>query len=96
MLRFELVWVVWFRLEIEGWTDNHKMNDCLDQRWLVLGRDIVLEKAASGACGYFVKNAAILRTFCVKNPTFFTEDGGSNVADWKPNKLTTHRHTGLI
>ena len=37
-----------------------------------------LEKAASGAsgaCGHFVKNPAILRTFEVKNTAILTEDG---------------------
>ena len=37
-----------------------------------------LEKAASGAsgaCGHFVGNYAILRTFLVKYPIHFTEDG---------------------
>ena len=37
-----------------------------------------LEKAASGAsgaCGHFVGNYAILRTFSVKYPIHFTEDG---------------------
>ena len=41
-----------------------------------------LEKAASGAsgaCGHFVENHAILRTFRVKNPTFLTQDGGRSV-----------------
>ena len=43
-----------------------------------------LEKAAisaSGACGYFVGNHAILRTFCIKNPALLTEDGGRRVED---------------
>jgi len=38
-----------------------------------------LEKAASGAsgaCGHFVENPAILRTFLIKHPSFFTENGG--------------------
>ena len=35
-----------------------------------------LEKAASGACGHFVVNHAILRTSRVKPPVFFTEDRG--------------------
>ena len=37
-----------------------------------------LEKAASGssgACGHFVGNHAILRTFWVRYPVLFTEDG---------------------
>ena len=45
-----------------------------------------LEKAASGAsgaCGHFVKNHAILRTFWVENPTFLTEFGGRSVKDGK-------------
>ena len=38
-----------------------------------------LEKAASGAsgaCGHFVVNPAILRKFWIKTPAFLTEDGG--------------------
>ena len=38
-----------------------------------------LEKVASGvsgACGHFVKNHAILRTFLVSYPVLLTEDGG--------------------
>ena len=43
-----------------------------------------LEKVASGAsgaCGYFVGNHAILRTFWVKYPVLLTEDGGRRVED---------------
>ena len=43
-----------------------------------------LEKAASGAsgaCGHFVGNPAILRTFSVKYPALLTEDGGRRVED---------------
>ena len=43
-----------------------------------------LEKAASGAsgaCGHFVGNHAILRTFWVKNPVLLTEDEGRRVKD---------------
>ena len=43
-----------------------------------------LEKVASGAsgdCGYFVGNNAILRTFSAKYPVFFTEDGKRRVED---------------
>ena len=43
-----------------------------------------LEKAASGAsgaCGHFVGNHAILRTFWVKNPVLLTEDGGRRAED---------------
>ena len=45
-----------------------------------------LEKAASGAsgaCGHFVENPAILRTSLVKNSAFTTEDGGRGVEDGK-------------
>ena len=45
-----------------------------------------LEKAASGssgACGHFVENHAILRTFGVNNLAFFTEGGGRSVEDGK-------------
>ena len=45
-----------------------------------------LEKAASGAsgaCGHFVVNPAILRTFRVRNPTFLTEDGGRRMEGGK-------------
>ena len=45
-----------------------------------------LEKAASGAsgaCGHFVKNPAILRRFLFKNPAVLTEDGGRRVGDGK-------------
>ena len=35
-----------------------------------------LEKAASGACGHFVRNHAIFRTFLVQYPVVFTEEGG--------------------
>ena len=41
-----------------------------------------LEKAASGAssaCGHFVRNHAILRTFWVKYPVLLSEDGGKRV-----------------
>ena len=38
-----------------------------------------LEKAASGACGHFVWNHAILRTFWVKCSFFLGEDGGTRV-----------------
>ena len=43
-----------------------------------------LEKAgsgASGACGHFIGNHAILRTFLAKNPVLFTEDGRRRVGD---------------
>ena len=43
-----------------------------------------LEKAssgASGACGQFVRNHAILRTFWVTYPVLLTEDGGRRVED---------------
>ena len=43
-----------------------------------------LEKAAngaSGACGHFVGNPAILRTCLVKNPILFTECGGNRVGE---------------
>ena len=43
-----------------------------------------LGKAASGessACGHFVGNHAILRTFLVKYPVLLTEDGGRRVGD---------------
>ena len=43
-----------------------------------------LEKAASsasGACGHFVGNPAILRTFLVKYPVLFSEDGGRRIDD---------------
>ena len=43
-----------------------------------------LEKAASGAsgaCGHFVENPIILRTFRVGNPVFLTEDGGRRLED---------------
>ena len=43
-----------------------------------------LEKAASGAsgvCGHFVGNRAILRTFGAKYPVLFTEDGKTRVED---------------
>ena len=43
-----------------------------------------LEKAASGssgACGHFVGNHAILRTFWVKTHVLLTEDGGRRVED---------------
>ena len=45
-----------------------------------------LEKAASGAsgaCGHFVENHAILRTFWFEIPAFLTEDGGRSVKDGK-------------
>ena len=42
-----------------------------------------LEKAASGACGHFVENHAILRTFGVKYPVLLTEDGGRRFQDGK-------------
>ena len=48
-----------------------------------------LEKAASGAsgaCGHFVENPAILRTFWVKHPAFFTEDGGRRGKDKELSK----------
>ena len=48
--------------------------------------DSDLEKAASsasGACGHFVLNTAILRTSRVKNPAFLTEDKGRRVEDGK-------------
>ena len=38
-----------------------------------------LEKAASGACGHFVGNQAILRTFWVKYCVVLSEDGGRRV-----------------
>ena len=43
-----------------------------------------LEKAASGAsgaCGLFVWNHAILRTFWVKYPVLLIEDGGRRIDD---------------
>ena len=43
-----------------------------------------LEKAASyasGTCGHFVGNHAILRTFCSKYPVGFIEDGKRRVED---------------
>ena len=40
-----------------------------------------LEKAASGACGHFVRNTAILRTFLVKYPVLRIEED-----DWKMEK----------
>ena len=40
-----------------------------------------LEKAASGACGHFVGNHAILRTFWVKYPVVFVDDGGRRVKE---------------
>ena len=45
-----------------------------------------LEKAASGAsgaCGHFVENHAILRTLRVKSRAFSTQDGGRRVEDGK-------------
>ena len=42
-----------------------------------------LEKAASGTCGHFVENPAILRTFWVKIPAFLIEDGARSVDDGK-------------
>ena len=36
---------------------------------------------ASGACGHFVVNHAILRTFLAKYPVLFTEDGIRRVED---------------
>ena len=44
--------------------------------------DTDLEKAASGAsgaCGHFDRNHAILRTFWVKCPVLLSEDGGKRV-----------------
>ena len=44
----------------------------------------VLEKAdicGSGACGHFVGNHAILRTFCVKYPVLLRKDVGRRVED---------------
>ena len=46
--------------------------------------DADLEKAASGAsgdCGYFVGNHAVLRTSWAKYPVLFTEDGKRRVED---------------
>ena len=42
-----------------------------------------LQKAASGACGHFVGNHTILRTFWVKYPVLLTEDGGRSFEDGK-------------
>ena len=45
-----------------------------------------LEKAASsasGACGHFVGNPVILRTFWVKFPVLLTEDGGRRAGEGK-------------
>ena len=42
-----------------------------------------LEKAASGACGHFVGNHAILRTFWIKYPVLLLEDGGRRVEVWE-------------
>ena len=49
---------------------NKNLTNCAD-----------LEKAASGACGHFVGNHAILRTFWVKNPVLLTEDGWRRTED---------------
>ena len=46
-----------------------------------------LEKAGSvgssgsGACGHLVRNHAILRTFWIKYPVLYTEEGGRRVED---------------
>ena len=47
-----------------------------------------LEKAASGACGHFVENHAILRTFSFENSVFLTDDGERSIKD---RKLRTDR-----
>ena len=50
--------------------------------WVLSQTD--LEKAASSAsnaCGHFVGNHSILRTFWVKYPVLLTEDGGRRVED---------------
>ena len=44
---------------------------------------IITASGASGACGQFVENHAILRIFWVENPTFLTEDGGRRFEDQK-------------
>ena len=36
---------------------------------------------ASGACGHFVGNQTILRTFCIKYPILLAEDGGRRVEE---------------
>ena len=38
---------------------------------------------ASGACGHFVGNHAILSTFLVKYPVLLSEDGGRRVDNWE-------------
>ena len=40
-----------------------------------------LEKVVSGACGHFIGNHTILRTFSAKYPVFFTEDRKRRVED---------------
>ena len=40
-----------------------------------------LEKAASGACGHFVGNHTILRTFLIKYPVVLSENGGRRFDD---------------
>ena len=42
-----------------------------------------VSSGASGACGQFVKNPAILRTYLVENRAFLTKDGGRRVEDGK-------------
>ena len=39
------------------------------------------ESGASGACGHFDGNHALLGTFWVKYPLLFSEDGGRRVED---------------
>ena len=40
-----------------------------------------LEKASSGACGYFDRNSVIFRTFWVKYTILLAKDGGKRVED---------------
>ena len=50
----------------------------------IFGWGTDLEKAASGAsgaCGHFVGNHAILRTFLAKYPILLTKGGGKGVED---------------
>ena len=74
------LWTSHEQVMIKFWKSHEQVVNKLWRR----GLQADLEKAASGAsgaCGHFVENPAILRTFWVENPAFLTEDGGRIVED---------------
>ena len=57
-----------------------------------------MEKAASGACGHFVRNHAILRTLWAKYPVVFIEDGKRRVkgGELRFDKINLRKEDGEL